>query len=136
MPYYIVHSGCGCACVCVVCDSTPAAVTHTNKDHALLPLPLPFSLLSLSSLLRYVPVGSIIDVKDYVDEGTGKVDVDALAKYLRYLAGNDTAYAEYTRWRDEPLPANIATLQKLGRDSAPCRICHCLRGRLGCDDVL
>ena len=94
------------------------------------------SLSPFSSLLRYVPVGSIIDVKDYVDEGTGKVDVDALAKYLRYLAGNDTAYAEYTRWRDEPLPANIATLQKLGRDSAPCRICHCLRGRLGCDDVL
>mmetsp|Transcript_38033 Transcript_38033/g.87865 ORF Transcript_38033/g.87865 Transcript_38033/m.87865 type:complete len:306 (+) Transcript_38033:623-1540(+) len=73
----------------------------------------------------------IVHVADFLDS-QGRLDAPRLGAHLRYLAANETAYNAYLSWREKPLPQRFVDLAEIGRYSASCRACHCLRGRLGC----
>lgn len=74
----------------------------------------------------------IIHVADYLDRH-GRLEAPRLGALLNHLAANETAFAQYFKWRERPAPQRFVDLAELGRHAASCRACHCLRGRLLCD---
>lgn len=75
----------------------------------------------------------IIHVADYV-RSDGRFDASRLSAYLRYLATNTTAYEKYFKWREQPASRRFIDMATIAKYSAACRMCHCIRGRLGCRD--
>lgn len=78
------------------------------------------------------PDKCIVDVTDYLTPDGSDVDTRRLAAHLKYLARNDSAYAEYHRWREHPPPQRWLELLEIRRHDPRCRACHCVHGRLGC----
>lgn len=74
----------------------------------------------------------IIHVADYI-RTDGRFDASRLSAHLRHLAENGTAYAQYFLWRERPASPRFVDLVTIRKYSPACRMCHCLRGRLGCD---
>ena len=62
------------------------------------------------------PRGSYIDTRDF--ESPGK-----LAEYLKYLAQNSTAYAEYFRWKDH---FTLYFNTNMYSSRAMCKLCEAL----------
>lgn len=75
----------------------------------------------------------LIHVADFLDRH-GQLEAARLGAYLQHLAANETAFAQYFRWRERPAPQRFLDLAEIGRHAASCRACHCLRGRLLCED--
>ncbi|KAG8465120.1 hypothetical protein KFE25_012483 [Diacronema lutheri] len=102
--------------------------------HALLVGTIPI-YLGAPNVFDFLPCDAaqpcIVHVADYLD-ARGRLDARRLGAHLNHLASNETAFAQYLRWRDGPLPQRFVDLAELGRHAASCRACHCLRGRLGC----
>lgn len=67
------------------------------------------------------PPNSYIHVDDFKSPAE-------LVKYLIYLDKNDTAYAEYHKWREDPLDASVNYEDIKPGDKSPfCRLCKTLK---------
>ena len=73
--------------------------------------------LGASNIDEIVPMTkSFINVRDFPDPKD-------LADYLNYLDKNDTAYMEYFKWKNDPLPDSIIQQSKKSFKYNLCRLC-------------
>lgn len=80
------------------------------------------------------PDKCVIFIPDYVNT-EGVLDTRRLGAHLNHLATNDSAYAEYHTWRRKPPSKRWLNILEITKHETRCRVCNCLRGRLGCPGV-
>ncbi|KAL8138213.1 hypothetical protein V2J09_004214 [Rumex salicifolius] len=72
----------------------------------------------------FVPPHSIID-------GTKFKSLEELAAYVKSLADDPVAYAEYHAWRRCGVMGNYGKTREMSIDSLPCRLCETVSRRVG-----
>ncbi|TPX50003.1 hypothetical protein SeLEV6574_g01152 [Synchytrium endobioticum] len=85
-------------------------------------VPLVYGALNARDFVPKGPFPSAIFIEDF------KTTKD-LARYLKYLDSNDTAYEEYLEWKRHPLPTEFVRLQEPYRLNCVCRLAMLLAGK-------
>lgn len=80
------------------------------------------------NVFDFIPPNSIID-------GTNFSSLEALASYVKALANDPIAYAEYHAWRRCGVLGNYPKARAASLDTLPCRLCEAVSRKNGRNSV-